>query len=61
MNPIKEEYLKGNPHVRRFKSIRYFLDFCMRYRINTSNSETYYDEDEDRNYLISDKITASME
>ena len=61
MNLIKEEFLKGNPHVRKFYSISHFMDFCKRWKLDTSNSEVYYDKEEDRNYLMSDRIDPSMD
>ena len=54
---LKEEWLQGSEHVKRFKNIFIFMDFCYRCGITSDNSETYYDKEEDYMYLKYHNVT----
>lgn len=54
---LKEEWLQESEHVKRFKNIFIFMDFCYRCRITPDNSETYYDKEEGYMYLKYPNVT----
>ena len=49
---LREEWMRGNPKVFRFKSICGFLQFCWVNKLTPCNSSTAYDAENDRMYLV---------
>lgn len=54
---LKEQWQQESRHVRRFKNIFAFMDFCYRCKITPENSETEYDEEENVMYLKYPNVT----
>lgn len=55
---LKELWEQQSPHVKRFKNIFAFMDFCHRCRITPDNSLTYYDKKEGYMYLNYSNVTS---
>lgn len=59
MKTLKDRYLEGEEHIFRFDNIFAFLNFCMANRLTSENSETFYDSEENKMYLLDERHITS--
>lgn len=60
MKTLKDRYLEGEKHIFRFDNIFGFLNFCMANRQTPENSETFYDSEENKMYLLDKEHITSI-